>query len=177
MLLLCEFSYNSSFSFSTFSILRLMNPNCPHAGAARNKQTHNREECVCQKSDFLIFAAPLEDCHSSLVEVTCTLHCYMSLTHPYLHYHYVIGAGTPPPIMVRTKKPFAQSWPSIYTRRSSAVYFYVYVYFYKQRWLWTTYIQIQMHEFKCSFSHLHRREKKCAVVECEMTLIWWCIAA
>lgn len=152
-----------------------MYPNCSHAGAARNKQTHNREECVCQKSDFLIFAAPLENCHSSLVDVTCTLHCYMSLIHPYLHYHYVIGAGTPPPIMVRTKKPFAESWPSIYTRRSSAVYFYFY--FYKQRWLWTTYIQIQMHEFKCSFSHLHRREKKCAVVECEMTLIWWCIAA
>lgn len=81
-----------------------MYPNCSHAGAARNKQTHNREECVCQKSDFLIFVAPLEDCHSSLVDVTCTLHCYMSLIHPYLHYHHVTGAGTPPPIMVRTKK-------------------------------------------------------------------------
>lgn len=84
-----------------------MYPNCPHAGAARNKQTNNKEERVCQKSDF---AAPLEDCHSSLVDVTCTLHCYMSLIHPYLHYHYVTGAGTPPPIMVRTKKKtFAES--------------------------------------------------------------------
>lgn len=41
-------------------------------------------------------------------------------------------------------------------------------------------IQIQMHEFKCSFSHLHHRAKQCAVVEralMEMAVMSWCIAA